>query len=317
MDQLILIKYLKGSASPKEESDIRRWLADDEDGSHREYYKQMHNIYNGMMLHGSKAASRSIPVRRATLKRFLAYSAAAAAAVLLVAGLLIHEKHSTIDMLSSKTETIMVPPGQSMELRLEDGPSLWLNVGTEVEKPSVFARKERRLVVRTGEILVDVAKDAERPFYVETFSSTVKVLGTRFDVEVDESSGICNVALLRGRVEARDNMSGMVYGLSPDEKLCFDRGNVYKERIANRSSVDCWTEGLVDVTGLQFDALMHKLERAFNVKISVERKDLPTISYTRGKIRISDGIEHALEVLQIASDFKYERDFNTNTIVIK
>ena len=44
---------------------------------------------------------------------------------------------------------------------------------------------------------------------------------------------------------------------------------------------------------------------------------MPTISYTRGKIRISDGIDHALEVLQVAADFVYERDFDKNTIIIK
>ena len=315
MDSYQLLKYLKGSCSPKEEAEIQHWLADDPDGSHKETYRQMHNIYNGMTLYGGSSRKEARPV--SWWRRFAVWSGAAAAAAALFAGVLVHQHHATIDRLAAQTEIIRVPQGQSLQLDLEDGTKIWLNGGTEIERPAVFGRKDRRLTVRHGEVLLDVVKDEKHPFYVETFASTVKVLGTRFDVEVDETAGEFAVTLLRGRVVAQGKDSRETVALQPDERLALENGRLAKSRVTNRSAVDCWTEGLIDVSGIPFDALMRKFEKAFDVRIVLDRDEIPTISYTRGKIRISDGIEHALDVLQVAADFTYERDFDSNTIIIK
>lgn len=85
-----------------------------------------------------------------------------------------------------------------MELTLEDGSRLWLNSGTELEYPAVFSRKSRDVVLHSGEVMFDVANDGRRPFNVETYASTISVLGTKFNVSVDEASGEFSAALLRG-----------------------------------------------------------------------------------------------------------------------
>lgn len=50
---------------------------------------------------------------------------------------------------------------------------------------------------------------------------------------------------------------------------------------------------------------MRKFELAYDVNIVIERDSLPQIRYTRGKVRISDGIDHALSMLALAADFTY------------
>ena len=315
MDSYLLIKYFKGSASPSEKEQVYSWLANDTDGSRKESYRQMHDIYNGMALYGDGGASYM--KRRSLRRRIIAGITAIAASVAIVFGLITIERNRAIDILASKTETLYVPAGESMKMTLDDGSSIWLNGDTEIELPAVFGRKDRKLTVRRGEILLDVAKDESRPFYVETFASTIKVLGTRFDVMVDEADAFCSVALLRGKVEATDHTNGNVIGMTPDDILRFDRGTVTKSKLVSRSAVDCWTEGLIDVSILPFDCLMRRFEKAFNIHIVIDRPTLPKISYTRGKVRVSDGIEHALSVLQLVSDFTYVRDYDTNTIIIK
>ena len=49
----------------------------------------------------------------------------------------------------------------------------------------------------------------------------------------------------------------------------------------------------------------------------IMRQDLPQFKFTRGKLRISDGVEAALKVLKMSSDFEYEIDRNTDTIYIR
>ena len=63
---------------------------------------------------------------------------------------------------------------------------------------------------------------------------------------------------------------------------------------------------------------MSTFERAFDVKIEIKRKTMPQINVMSGEIRISDGVDYALHVLQMVStEFTYARDEKTNVIVIR
>ena len=79
----------------------------------------------------------------------------------------------------------------------------------------------------------------------------------------------------------------------------------------------CWNEGVIDVSSMPFDELMRKFEKAYNVNIEILRDSLPVVTYTRGKIRVADGIEHAMSVLRLASDFEYEYDIETATVYVR
>jgi ferric-dicitrate binding protein FerR (iron transport regulator) len=318
MDSYLLIKYLKCATSPEEEVEVRSWLSDDPDGRHQVRYKSMHDIYNGMILYGPD----DISVRHKQKKSFLHFVALGLSCAAVFIGMILFTgffaKRNTMRKLSSEMEKISVPAGKSLHITLEDGTGIWLNAGTEIEYPVVFGRKSRRVVVKNGEVLFDVSKDKKRPFTVETFASDITVLGTRFDVEVDENRNEFSVALLRGCVKAVNKISsGEEYTMEPNDMLTLLNNHFSVSRIKNRTTVDCWTDGLINVTDVPFDVLMRKFELAFNIRIIIDRNKLPEISYTRGKIRISDGINHALDVLMLASDFTYVRDYEANTIVIK
>ena len=62
---------------------------------------------------------------------------------------------------------------------------------------------------------------------------------------------------------------------------------------------------------------MAKLEMAFGVDIVIDRDTLPEFKYTGGRLRVSDGIEYALNVLRNGSDFTWSKDFRTGTIYIR
>ena len=78
-----------------------------------------------------------------------------------------------------------------------------------------------------------------------------------------------------------------------------------------------WTEGMISIKGLSFGELMHKFEKSFGVKIRIDRVRMPEVDYNHGKIRISDGVDSALRLLQMASDFTYTRSEDNGTIVIR
>lgn len=318
MDTYLLIKYLKCSTTPEEEAEVQRWLADDPDGSHAKQYSDAHFLYEGVVLHSRKTDS----VHKSGIsgvRRAVRYATGIAAAVILAVTVgFISERHA-FDKLSARTETVYVPAGKSMQLTLEDGTKLWLNSGTEIEYPVVFSRKSREVKLYSGEALFDVAKDEGRPFTVDTYASTISVLGTRFNVSVDKEMGGFSAALLRGAVKVTSKLrEGEEYRLYPNQMVRLSNDNhLYVEQIKDPESVECWKDGLLDISCLPFDMLMRRFEMVYNVNIVMERDNMPEISYLSGKVRVSDGIEHALDMLELASDFTYEYDRRTNTVIIR
>lgn len=319
MDTLKLLKYLGCNISRQEEDEVREWIADDPDGSRLKQYREAHMIFDGMTLYDdTKSEGYSYDGRKITARRIVTFMLGAAAAVILAFGAATFGKRAAIDEMTSKTASLTVPPGKSMELRLEDGTTVWLNSGSTLEYPPVFGNKERRVRLAEGEAIFDVVSENGKPFVVETFASEIKVTGTRFDVRCNPEDNFFSAALLRGEivVSSKDNPA-KEYVLKPYDIITMDGGSPEMEKFRSPDEIECWTEGLVNISGVPFDKLMDRFEDAFGVKIIIERDKLPDISFTRGKIRVSEGIDHALEMLKLGSDFTYEKSSDGNAIIIR
>lgn len=320
IDTYLLIRFFRCSVTPEEEARIRTWLADDPDGSHAEQYRTAHLMYSGMVVHSDTGRRTAVRGRHSDAFRRLALAlAASAAAVLLVFISSYVTNRMTVDALSSDMERIKVPAGTSVELTLSDGSTVWLNACTELEYPSAFAKGDRTVRLVSGEAMFDVQTDAKRPFNVETFASVITVLGTRFNVLADSENGEFSTALIRGSVKVRSLIPGddSVFLLNPNEMIHMDGDGFRTTRFDDSSRIECWTKGLVDVAGVPFDRLMQKFERLYDVDIIIDRPDLPVVRYTWGKIRVSDGLDHALSVLAKASDFTWERNNDTGAVIIR
>ena len=116
--------------------------------------------------------------------------------------------------------SITTGPGEWRNVRLDDGSLLHAGPRTRV---SVETTDHRRVVrLAHGEIMVHVARDRERPFYVETDVATARAVGTVFamrQVEPGRASitvqeGI--VAVARGRAPLSDH--------SPADSVKVDAG---------------------------------------------------------------------------------------------
>lgn len=323
MDLYMLIRYFACRTTPQEENLVRIWLLEDKDGSRANLFREAHLMFEGMVLYTEEAkllsARTQEPERlRHAWKRAGIAILRAAVIVAVAFGAAFFGKRTTIDTLASNVETLRVPAGERMDIVLTDGTHLWMNSGTEVEIPVIFSRKKRNIKVNEGEVLLDVAKDERKPFYVETWAGKVKVIGTRFEVTADSDANEFTASLIRGSIEvtsASDPSQSRI--LVPGEIARYENGSLVVSQIKDISTVGCWSEGIIDVSALPFDELMKKFEKAFNVKIEIDRESLPVITYTRGKIRVSDGIEHAMSVLQLASNFEYEYDIESATIHVK
>ena len=313
MDDLLLQKYLRNETSEEELVEVLDWL--DASTENQRYLDRLDYISNLNILAG-EAQPR---IRRRTVslwKRTAQWSAAAAAVLLACAGLGHYMADRILERRTQDMMAITAPNGQSMSVTLSDGTTVWLNSGTTLEYPAVFARGERRVKV-TGEAMFDVKSDPQHPFVVETFACDVRVLGTKFNVEANEEKGIFSADLLRGKVQVcnRTDRSDRIT-MEPNQTVHLENGKLQLHAQENADKL-LWTDGILCITGMTFEEVMAKFERCYDINVEILRDDLPQIEFQRCKLRISEGIDHALAVLQHAADFRYERDITTNTLYIR
>lgn len=89
--------------------------------------------------------------------------------------------------------------GEVRSVSLEDGSNITLGPATTVTV--LFGPDSRRVEMSTGEAFFQVAKDAGRPFTVDSGDLQVTVRGTSFDIKCSESSS--EVAVAEGVVSIR------------------------------------------------------------------------------------------------------------------
>lgn len=130
----------------------------------------------------ARAALAAAMPRRRRMTRL----AGASAAVLVMAAALLAAQGPAYLLADLRS-----PAGQWRTQTLADGSRLVLAGGSAVNVR--FAAGARHLELVRGEILVDVAKDAQRPFIVDSNSAALRALGTRFTVRKEHDATILSM----------------------------------------------------------------------------------------------------------------------------
>lgn len=310
MEKETLYRFFRGETTSDEQQCLMDWLDTDEE--HRRTFDRERQMYNALLLF---APQKQVAFRRSVgSRRIIGYAAQIAAMLVLAVGIgwgyVSYREHSW----EALTTRISAPEGQRVNLKLQDGTEVWLNSGAELEYPSLFAGDTRRVRL-AGEAFFDVSHDADKPFVVETFACRVEVLGTRFNVNADVQHSCFSTTLLRGgvRVTSLEDSRQQVV-LEPDEKAVLENGKLTLYR-ADGPNEYLWIKGLISISGLDFKEVMHRMEHCYGVRINLNIAQIPTLE-AMGKLRISDGIEHALGILQRSCNFNYTYNHETNEITI-
>ena len=200
-----------------------------------------------------------------------------------------------------KTNTLVVPSGRRASLVLADGSKVWINSGTTLHFPSAFEATERKIKVE-GEIFIEVAPDASRPFYVETQRMSVSVLGTKFNVSAYASDSSQAIVLVEGRVSISPINSGESFILRPNQRfnLTSDTSLIDEVEVYDHIS---WIDGIFQFRGETMEEIAQRLSRYYNVRIICS----PEIAQKRtaGKLMLFDRIEQVMETFAMLYGIKF------------
>ena len=261
MDNETLFRYFSAKTTEEEERRINDWLLDDVENEKK--LRSTYDLWEAMLFKGSgyDPAAKVPSKRRRNIRRWslAVLNAAAIAMVFFVAKHLVTVSED--NALASTINTIEVPDGGKMDIILSDGTKVCLNAGARLDYPLRFARDSRQVSV-SGEAWFEVAHDADKPFTVKTFLSDVEVLGTKFNLDADESAGHFSITLAEGSIRLRGDAGEKL--MVPGEKVDIVGGKMTTCSYSPEKA-KLWMNGIIDISGLTFLEIMRKLEKSFEI----------------------------------------------------
>lgn len=198
-------------------------------------------------------------------------------------------------------------PGMTGSTVLPDGTKIWLNSSSSLTYPSRFQGQTREVTL-DGEAYFDVAGNAEKPFIVHTGKSSVKVLGTQFNVDAYSSNGFTTTTLVEGSVEFsyqnEDNISRTIL-LKPNEQICYDKKNSQTQIGETYVPKDiAWKNGQIVLKETPLSDILWILRKRFNVEFII--KDSTFYNYSFTGVFANQQIERVLEHFKRSSGIHYK-----------
>ena len=235
--------------------------------------------------------------------------------------IIVDDKHTLNKKEKGKVpemNTLVIPYGNSSVITLADGSRVWLNAGSRLIYPSEFVDKKREVFL-VGEAYFEVTKNEHQPFVVKTTDIEINVLGTHFNVSAYPEDYSVQTVLAEGSVHINRLNSGLFdkgITLTPGEMAYYNRKNkdthIYNVDVEQYTS---WTQGLFSFSNTDFNRIIKRLERYYNIRFQFDDPLKGTIQIS-GKLDVSKGKEEVFKYLSKLTGLEFIK-MSENQYLIK
>jgi ferric-dicitrate binding protein FerR (iron transport regulator) len=190
--------------------------------------------------------------------------------------------------------TLTTPRGGQYQLTLADGTRVWLNAQSSITYPTAFTGAER-VVSITGEVYVEVAQDAARPFHVKVNQLVITVLGTHFNINDYNDEPSVNTTLLEGlvRIDEGDHHQMIL----PGQNARVDKDGQTKIIAGlDTSEVMAWKNGYFQFNHADLPGVMRQIARWYDVTVEY-KGPVPDMKFT-GRISRNSNASDILKILE-------------------
>jgi len=186
---------------------------------------------------------------------------------------------------------------------LADGTKVTLNKNSSLTYSSNFG-KERRDVKLTGEAFFNVTKDKTKPFAVEASGTKTEVLGTSFNVSVNNKTGNVTTTLVEGSVRfVAKNCEQL---LKPGEEIVYDANSKkFETHITDPQYNTAWVSGRYNYNDVTFADLANKLEKIYKLRIDISDSKIANRIVSASFLN-EEPVEEILKALENELGFSYE-----------
>lgn len=209
-----------------------------------------------------------------------------------------------LDIWGSHEQVYITPVAQQRKDRLDDGSVVTLGGSSEVIVD--FNKVARNVTLKRGEAFFEIAKDPKRPFIVNIGDSTVKAVGTAFNINkrgdsvtVSVLEGIISVAH-KGESSSSDGRGlrlGEEHRFTEGQQLTYDSKAQRWHTVEGRlQRAKLWREGQLAYENERLGAILQDINRYSNRPLEIADSELAELRYT-GTV-FNDNVIEWLSALQ-------------------
>lgn len=327
IDTDIILKYLDKNASPDEIQHLREWISLSKENA--EHFQEIRNIWEvagSELVHEdinthkalekvrsriatstiTKAETDKIKMNPAKKKvRAITYFQRIAAILILpvLIALTVYVWKGNQQKSLVTYNEVTAPYGMVSTLTLPDGSKVWLNAGSSLKYPTVFAEKTRE-VEMNGEAYFEVHADKKHPFTVNTGILKITATGTAFNVSSFARSKEETITLVSGKVSVAHNKT--VMQLSPGQQLNYEKGTS-EMRITDIDPFQyvSWKDGILTFRDDPLESVLKKLEQIYHVRFVVQ--DTSINQYTYRATFKEETLNDILNYLEISIPITFQK----------
>ncbi len=249
-----------------------------------------------------------------------------------------------------RVNRITAPLGSKSRIDLPDGTTVVLNAGSHIEYAMNYGASLREIKLE-GEAYFIVAKNPDCPFVVHAKNTSIKALGTEFNVKAYADEDIVQTTLVEGMVSVNPNVKVKANTeeiiLTPNQMLTIQGGsvlesnsklankqiseaplagsdknmipqNIYEEKISketvNTLLYTSWKDPRWIIEGEVMESLASKLQRRFNVNVVIASPGLK--KYKFSGILEDETLEQVLDIMKNIAPINYYIDRKTVVLTI-
>jgi ferric-dicitrate binding protein FerR (iron transport regulator) len=314
----LLEKYFKGLCTPEEEALVIQALAGKNAPPPLPDDKEVFQGMDKRALHDDIWKQVQPPTQaKKSVHRWLPLQIAASLLLLAAtAGILYQYRTTRVTPDTQPTlvasRVIQAARGEKIRMTLPDGTIVHLNSGSTLTIPEKFT-DTARIVHLSGEAYLEVAKDATRPFSVLTSRTTIRVLGTVFNIKAYPDDTSTTVTVEEGRVRVSDAAGYHVLLTRNQGVVCMPNGKPLSVQSVYAANCTAWRHGTLVFKDQPLSEVATTLARWYNVPVHIQNKKLAAHRFT-GRFNNSPALAAVLNELSTVMQCQY--DLNDKRLIL-
>jgi transmembrane sensor len=190
-----------------------------------------------------------------------------AASLILVIGIAMFFRSNATEQIS---DVLILSKDKMIEKSLPDGSIISMNKGSKISFNSTF---EKREVEFSGEAFFSIQKDPVHPFEIHCDVSTIKVLGTSFNVKHDSIENTVTVTVATGVVELSTANSEVKETITKNEKAIIHlKSGEISLKTDEKFHAMSWKENKLTFENETMENIADAISNHFNIKFEISEE---------------------------------------------
>ena len=234
------------------------------------------NVASGL----AKLQSRIAQDKRATSSKIIPIrkwlSRAAAIALLVLVGSTFYQ-----NVLQSPELTAISTQNEILKAyTLPDGSQVWVNKNSQLSFPPSFD-EHQRIIQLDGEAFFSVVEDTTKPFIVQTGATSIKVLGTAFNIRAYSEEAITALNVVEGKVNFSIPTTNNQAIVQADEHAQYHKHTQQLETTPSTQWEDtAWSKSKLTFDNIPLEEIVDYLQNNFQIDLLLSSPVLATCTLT-------------------------------------